>query len=288
MRHGFKTCMRIGLLVGLASPLYVQAQGNSAPPNYLLINREEVKVGHGTAHLKTELGWPRAMAKANWPTHYVALTSMTGPSEAWYLTPWESMAAWEKDNAATAANAAFQSEMDRLATEDGQHLNNWRSIVARYRADLSHRPGVNIPTQRFFSITIVRIRPGHNQEFEDARKISVAAHVKAGVNDNHSVYQVMSGMPSGTFLILTPMKSMAEIDAASQVHGQAFQDAVGDAGRKKLNELNSSATISSETNYYAFSPEMSYPTKEYVDTDPGFWKPKPAKAAPAKKEPVKQ
>lgn len=275
MKHCFRTCVAIGVFVALGYPMCAQAQ-NTPAPNYLQIFREEVKAGHTAAHAKTEAGWPRAFAKANWPSNYFAMTSITGPNEAWYLTPWDSLAAWEKDTAAIAANGSLQTETDRLSAEDSQHLNSVRSIVARYRADLSHRPGVNIATQRVFSITIVRVRPGRNADFEAARKISVDAHVKAGVNDNHSVYQVLSGMPSGTFLIITPMKSLAEVDAAPQLHGQAYRDAIGDEGRKKLSEL-AAGSISAETNYFTISPEMSYPPKAYVDADPGFWKPKPAK-----------
>lgn len=284
MKHCIKTCLTIALLVAFGLSTQVQAQTNTPAPNLLQIVREEVKAGHGAAHTKTELGWPRAFAKANWPTNYTALVSLTGPGEAWYVTAWDSLAAWEKDTKATASNAVLSAELDRLSEEDGQHLNGLRSVVARYRADLSHRPGVSVPLQRYFSITIVRIRPGHNSEFEEARKINVEAHKKAGVNDNHSVFQVIFGMPAGTFLILTPYKSLEEADAAPQLHGQSFRDALGgEAGQKKLSELSASATISAETNYFAFSPEMSYPSKEYIAADPAFWKPKPAKAA-AKKE----
>lgn len=281
-----KNCVRFTLAVGSLLAVGLPAYAQSTPaPNILQIFREEVKVGHGAAHAKTEAGWPRAFTKANWPTHYVALTTVTGPSEAWFITGFESLAAWEKDTQATEATPALQAELDRLSAEDAQHINNGRTIVARYRADLSHRPGVNLPAMRYFSVTTVRVRPGRNADFEASRKISVEAHKAAGVMDNHSVFQVMSGMPIGTFLIITPMKSMAEIDAGPQVHGQTYQDAVGDEGRKKLSELATSGTISAETTYFRVSPGMSYPSPEYVAADPGFWKPKPVRmAAPAKKE----
>ena len=155
MKHCFRTCLTIGLLSAFGLSTHVQAQANTAAPNLIQIAREEVKVGHGAAHTKTELGWPRAFAKANWPTHYTALVSVTGPSEAWYVTAWDSLAAWESDTKATAKNAALSAELDRLSAEDGQHLNGFRSIVARFRADLSHRPGVSVPMQRYFSITIL-------------------------------------------------------------------------------------------------------------------------------------
>jgi hypothetical protein len=43
----------------------------------------------------------QTFAKANWPTHYLAMTTITGPSEAWFLTPYDSFEAWERDRQAT-------------------------------------------------------------------------------------------------------------------------------------------------------------------------------------------
>lgn len=282
MKRSARFCWSLVLVLAFGFPLYTQAQDSTPAPNILQIYREEVKPGHGPAHAKTEAGWPRAFAKAKSTTYYTAMTSLTGPTEAWFITGFESLEAWEKNTQAERENAALQTELDRLSTEDGGHLNMGRSIVARYRPELSHRPGVNIAKMRYLSITIVRVRPGRNEDFTAARAILKAAHEKAGVKDNHSVFQVMSGMPNGTFLVITPMKSLAEVDAFPQIHNEAYRNAIGDDGRKKLSELATSGTLNSETIYFAFTPGMSYVSPEWIAADPGFWKPKPMKAAPAK------
>ena len=126
-------------------------------------------------------------------------------------------------------------------------------------------------------------------DFEDARKIIKAAHEKLSLKYNCSVFQVQSGMPAGTFLIMTPYKTFADIDAAVDLHGKAYDDAIGDDGRKKLAELASSGTIGTETMLFAVNAKMSYPAKETIDADPAFWSPKTAapatgEAAPTKKQ----
>jgi hypothetical protein len=66
------------------------AQGQSLPqsqPALLTIVREEIKPGRGADHAKHEAGWPAAYEKAKSPDFYLAMTSLTGPAEAWYLTP---------------------------------------------------------------------------------------------------------------------------------------------------------------------------------------------------------
>ena len=65
----------------------------TAQPSMLNIVREEVKVGRAADHAKIEAGWPAAYEKAKSPNYYLAMVSMTGPAEAWYITPFESHAA---------------------------------------------------------------------------------------------------------------------------------------------------------------------------------------------------
>ena len=63
-----------------------EAAPSQAPPKVLQIFVESVKPGKGSAHEKVEPGWPAAFRKAKWPTHYLAMTSMSGPGEAWFLS----------------------------------------------------------------------------------------------------------------------------------------------------------------------------------------------------------
>lgn len=269
-------------VVLLAAALPALAQ--QAPPPVLQIYREEIKPGKTVAHAKHEEGWPRAFAKAKFPTHYIAASSVSGPGEAWYFTPYDSLAAWEKDGKDVEANATLQAEMDRLGTVDGDMLNSVRSIVAVYRPDLSYQTGSSapLPTMRYFMITTVRVRPGREADFEESTKMARAAHEKISVPERWAVFQINYGALRGTFLIFQPLKSLADVDAFAQTHGEKYQAAIGESGQKKLRELAASGVISAETNLFAFSPKMSYPAPDWVAADPDFWAPKP-KAAPAKK-----
>ncbi len=276
------TCLAWCVFFVAVPVVSAQEAAPTPPPNFISIFREEVKPARSSAHAKWETGYARAYAKAHWPTNYTSLVSTFGPSEAWFISRYDSFAQYDKAQKEADGNTALQAELGPLDQRDSDFLTGTRSIFARYRADLSHRPGVNIPMMHSFVVTIVRIRPGHIPDFEEAQKISKAAHEKAGLKDNHSVYQVISGFPSGTFLIITPFKTIADADNTPQVHGKEYQDAVGDEGRKKLRELASSGTISSETMFFEVDPKMSYPSKETISADPEFWAPKPAGKAPAK------
>ncbi|SRR6266542_2464570 len=279
------------LLLGLSVASSLLAQTPAAPggpPKVLQIFREEVKIGRTAAHEKWETGWPKAFAKANWPTHYLAVTSISGPNEAWFLTGYESLAAWEKDRQNLDKAAALKAEDDRLSAGDAEFVSASRSIVAAFREDLSNKPGIELGKMRYFRIITFRVRPGHDTDFTEAAKILRETYEKAKVELPWAVYQIVSGMPGPTYLVFLPMKSLEEIDAAF-ARSKSIEAAQGEENSKKLQKLASDGYLSTESNIYAFSPKISYVAPPVAAADPDFWTPKPAAApAPAAKEKAKK
>lgn len=269
-----------GCLALLTVSVAVAQDTPTSPPAMIQIYREEVKPGKSSLHAKTEAAFLRDFKAAKLTPNYTALATITGPDEAWFIARYDNYASFGKDLTAQDKSPA-RAAMDKDLIADGELLSRSSSIVARYREDLSYRPGVSIPLTRYFNISIVRVRPGHVTDFEDARKIIKTAHEKTSLKFNYSVYQVISGMPAGTFLIMSYGKTLADFDAATDIHGQAYRDAIGDEGRKKLNDLAAAGTIGSDSMIFAVDPRMSNPDKATIDADPAFWSPKPA--APATK-----
>ena len=284
MKKCWYVCLVVCLGLGLEAPLLAQQQQEPGPPPVLQIWREEVKPGQAAAHARTESGWPRAFAKANWPVHYIAMTSVTGLTEAWYLTGYPNLAAYEADRNNSDKNAALTAELNRLSTADAAHINSVRSILTAYRPEMSYRTGGNIATMRYFQVTTYRVRPGYENEFTEAWRAVVAAHERANMQERWAFFQVMSGAPAGTFLYFSAMKSLAEQDALGPMHtAPAYRDAQGDEGRRQMRDLMRSGVITSDTQIFAFDPRMSYVSKEMAAADPDFWTPKPPAPRPAAK-----
>src|SRR5580765_1282509 len=121
-----------------AAPAVALAQGlPTAQPTLVTIIREEVKVGRTADHAKIEAGWPAAFGKANSPDYYLAMVSMTGMPEAWFIIPSANHAAYDQYNRRYDNNAAMTAELDRLSRADGEVLNSIRTIQAVARPDLS-------------------------------------------------------------------------------------------------------------------------------------------------------
>jgi hypothetical protein len=266
------------LLAGLAT-IAAQEQPEG-PPKVLTVIREFVKPGKGgMIHEKSESAFVQAFARAQWPTHYLAVTSMSGAPRALFLIGYDSFAAWEKDNQATEKNAALTQALDRAGAADGELLSEVDGGTSVYRPDYSLRPPAGIAHMRYFEISVFHVRQGHDKDWDDLVKMVIAAYEK--IPDAHWVtYEVIYGQqPQGTFIVFTPLKSLAEVDQEIGQNKQ-FEAAMGEVGMKRFRELSAAAIESSQNNLFQFAPKMSYPLDAWVKADPDFWKPKPA-GAPA-------
>jgi len=256
------------------------AQQPPGPPKVLRIYREEVKPGRNPAHEKVEAAWARANRAGKSPAHYIGMTSVSGPNEAWFLEGHDSFASIEQADQYTEKNPALKADTDRLSQQDGELLSGLRAVIATYREDLSYRTGVTIGQMRYFRIITFRVRPGHESDFVEAVKIVRAAYDKAGVEVHWAAFQVSSGMPGPTFLVFLPSKSLKEVDALV-AQAPKIQEAEGEEGQKKLQKLAAEGYLTTEANIYAFNPKMSYVADETAAADPDFWTPKPKAAAKA-------
>ncbi len=259
-------------------------QASSSIPKVLTITREFVKPGKsGMVHDKAESAFVQASARAKWPTHYIGMTSMSGKQRALFLTQYESFEAWEKDTQATAKNSALSASLDRAGMADGELLDSLDQGVFVFSEDLSLRPKADISQMRYMQISVYRVRPGHDREWNELVKMVKTAYEKALPDAHWGVFQELFGGEDGTYLVLTARKSLSEIDHSFQESKQ-FLAAMGEDGMKKLDELFAASVEFYQENLFAFNPRMSYVADEWIKADPDFWKPKAAamRAAAAK------
>jgi len=265
-------CLFFGMAC-LASAQENKSMGNH-PPKILTITREFVKAGRqGFAHDKSESMFVSAMAAAKWPTHYLAMDSVSGKPRSLFFTGYDSFAAWEKDVQGQQKNTTLSTALDRANEADGALLDSTETSAFFYREDQSFNATVDIPHMGYFEIVAFRVRPGHEKDWDDAVKLVKDAYAK-GLPDAHwAIYQAVYAPAGGAqYIVITPMKSMAEIDTAFS-NLPKFTAAMGTDGMKKLNELSASAIEESATNLFAFSPKKSYVEEDWIKEDPGFWKP---------------
>ena len=273
------------LLCALASaPFAISAQddGTNGPPKVLMIQREFTKPGKGgILHEKTEGAFIAAMKDHNGPVRYFALNSLTGPYRALFFSGYPNFAAIEAENKAVDKNAALSAALDHANVADGDLLADADASLWTRNDEMSYNTG-NLVGKRFMELELFRIKPGHEKEWSDAVKLVKDGYKKGIPETSWVMYQQAYGVPGNEFLVITTLKSMAEIDT-NFATGKKFVEAMGDKGMAKLGELSAASIEAQQTNLFQINPKMSYPPEPWIQAEPDFWKPK--MAAPKKPAP---
>ncbi len=205
--------------------------------------------------------------------YYLAFVSMTGPSEAWYITPQASHAAIAETMKREGTDAVLSSELERLQRGDAEFLNNVRTTQAAGRPDLSMGTFPDLAKVRFTEITWFRVRPGHEGGFEAAAKAYRAAAQRSAPNTSFRVYEIMAGVPGPTYLVFSSVQSFGEFDQMMAT-GQATMGGATPEEMTALQKFSAEGLINSETQRFRVDPQQSYVTPETRAVDPAFWTPK--------------
>lgn len=251
------------------------------PSKYMVIQREFTKPGRdGSPHEATEAAYMRAAAMGKAPFHYVAFTSLSGPNRALFVSGYASMEALEAERKATSA--ALQTSLDKAMVSDGDQLDEQDSSVWMVDPDLSQNTNGPRIGSRYMIIREYVVKPGHSAEWEELVKMVRDGYQKADVGAHWSTYRMVFGRSTGpTFLILTSVKSMSELDDMF-TSDPKFAQAMGEDGLKRLDALEASCVESSMSNFFAIDPKMSIPTDEMLKAEPEFWRSKTVASAAKK------
>jgi len=284
MRRTLSSVALLALSFAGAGAAAAQTGLPTSQPSLVTIIREEVKVGHQAEHARHETGWPAAYGRVNSPDYYLAMASMTGLPEVWYIVPAASHAAMGEQDKRYSNDAAMTAELDRLARADAEHINSARTIHAAARPDLSMGSFPDLARQRFWEITIFRARPGHEAEFDAAAKAYIAAAQRNAPNTNFRTYQVIAGMPGPTYIIFSSVANFADFDAM-MADGMKTMAGANAQEQAALLKFSTDGMLSAETNRYRLDPRQSYVSRETRATDPAFWGTMPTGPRPTQRRP---
>jgi hypothetical protein len=240
-------------------------------PKILVISREYTKPGKdGPPHQAVEAAYPRTLAAAKSPNHYVAAVSLSGPPRVLFFHGYDSYAEWAQGGSSATTDPTIAATLARTTTADGDLLSSKDYTVWAKRDDLSLDPGFRVGA-RVEVIIQYLVRPGHGQEFEDLVKLYTDGY--KGVSGMHwGTYEEIYGPPGIAFLVIITHKSAAELDAEDD-NDKKFVENLGPEGLKKLALLEASCLESKQTDLFSIDPKMSYPTERMRKADPEFWNP---------------
>jgi quinol monooxygenase YgiN len=161
-----------------------------------------------------------------------------------------------------------------------------RSEVRRRRMDLSR----NIPaddagiyklvgSSRWMRQNIVRIRPGHGEDFESLLKEMKAGFEKQADGRMSIVSNVIAGDRSGTYYLTSFGKKLGDFEPPKT----PLKEIIGEEAYQHYLKTGADAVLMSETMISRILPELSNPPEGIAAIDPSFWRPARKPAAPAAK-----
>ena len=240
----------------------------TSQPNLLIINIERIKLGHGAAHRVTESGWPAAYERAKSSNPYLALETLTGQSEVWFVGPYESNAAIG-ESAKMEGEGALSADLTRLLQADAEHLDQARTIQAAARKELSHGAFPDTGKQRFYEITSFRVKPGGEAAFDAVAKAYGAAAGRVAPNAAYRVYEVIAGMPGPTYLLFASFVSYGDFDKSAS-DGMAIMKAMTPQEQETMQKFDGFLT-EAVTQRFRLDPDMSYVPRAVRESDAAFW-----------------
>jgi hypothetical protein len=269
------------LTLGALAGTSVWAQEAHMPPKVVRIFREQTKQGRDAAHEKVETAYARMLARNKYPTESIALSSLSGESELWFIEAHPSFESIENTESFVDHNAAFKAEMDKMDALDGELRASSNVIICVFRPDLSYHAAefaARAPKQHFVSLLLVRMKPGMSEEMVGISKTFNDAAETAHLDEPDVVYQVIAGGSSDQFLIFSGMESMKALDMEEE-HDAKLMEAMGAESMRNLMKHMAETSAYTDSEVFAVRPGMSYVSREWAAPALDFWFPKPAKPA---------
>jgi hypothetical protein len=169
--------------------------------------------------------------------------------------------------------------LDSANVADGDLLAESAQSVWLRDDELSMNPH-DLKGDRYMQISQYFVKPGHVAQWVELVQLVKDAYAKGVPEASWSMYEQRYGPSGNAYIVVTPLKSLSEVDGMLG-SGKAFVDAMGEDGMKKMGELEASCLESWQMNLFAFSPKMSSPPDQWVQDEPDYWGAK--KIMPVKK-----
>jgi hypothetical protein len=263
-----------GMFAMVCAPLV--GQQGTEPPNVLKVTRVAIKPGQTGAYAGIASTDIKLLSDAKWPRVSIAMRSVTGPEEIVYLTGFESLGAWEADDAMLNKSPLLKFSLEEAARKADVFSSGTTTFTLSYKSDMSFKPRFVWSDMKCMDLITVRLKPGHGDEYLANRKIVVEAHTGADIHEHLLLYSVTSGITSSTFIVLRPLDSLHAMDLLNAEHdSEKYGTVLGDANRAKLHALFAASVEQEEERYYCADPALSYVTPEWVKTNKDFWVPSP-------------
>lgn len=253
----------------------------SGPAPILVTVRELPRPGAEAAHARLEAEYADALEAGKGSQYYLGMGAITGEPQSVFLSGYASLE--EMADVHDYDETMLGEKIGGLDADHSETLSGMDTAIWRLRPGLSNPDAVNLGKMRFMELIQLHVKLGRGAEFADVTKHMKENWMKVDPDFHYLIYQQLFGSSEDeSYLVVIAMKSLADVDKHYSKSAAAQKNLSEDI-RKHMLEVESGDYNSTESNLYVFTPKMSRLPEAWTKDDLAFWKPKPAKAAPAKK-----
>jgi hypothetical protein len=239
------------------------AQGPSeAPPIIQIVCKP------GTAPTAT-----RPYAAVGAAVNVLGMAAVTGLPQTWMIEMHPNFGSLEDLD--KALRSLDRGRGGNEAGSDGpdELLSPPRTLTAVLRPALSYHPDQAIralPKARYLRVTLHHIRPGLEGDFAGSVGLRQMSNDTISLDRPDLMYQVISGAPSTTFVVLSPLNTLRTLDDGLPdlpAYAAPIADARAKAAPKAADYL-----ISREHILFRVERGLSYVSDDFAAGDPEFWR----------------
>jgi hypothetical protein len=147
-----RVCIAFVIMVA-SSPLLVEQE---RPPHFMYIYRDSLKRGVDSAYRAIEEEAAQICVDLGCPNPYVALESLSGPHEVWWINTFAGEADTSRVVKAYAANAELMKALGAIPKRKATLIGKPIEGYAVYRRDLSDGSTWSVAGTRFMAVTVTR------------------------------------------------------------------------------------------------------------------------------------
>jgi proteasome lid subunit RPN8/RPN11 len=261
-----------GLLIGILCGTGVAAQTGSttstaspgAPPKVALLVHQQFLTGKVGEREQLEVETCKKFEELGIPIPWIEMESVTGSPGALFFDPANSLEEMDRAGQLLSQMYTAHPELGQLQNEIEARIASSKIVIARRRDDLG-KPGdgIDLSKARYWRISVVHVHPGHESDFAEADRLRASGSSQA----SWVVYEVDSGTTLPTFLVIEPLRSLADAEKKPETKRSP------EKGHRDFDQIAREAFLSVESNLWAIHPEMSHVSRGFASGDSDFWTP---------------
>jgi hypothetical protein len=244
--------------------------GQPGPSKYVYISNNIVHPGHFNEFYKIETDEVQALRAAHAPGTSIGAVPVTGGDDVVFFHGYDSFDEMQKRHDQIVAMTQLENTLRADGAAEAPLLTDRYTSIYTYHPELSLHTNRKVEDARFIEVTVYHIASGHHHDFEALARVYVKT-LDSNPNANWAYYEKMYGKDSDdTVAIFTLMKSLSDVDQEVTDNAK-IPDAMGKDQMQLLMEEGSSIIKSSESDLYAFNPQISYVPDSWLTDQPDFW-----------------